>query len=326
MKTKLRVAAIFALIAILSAASIYIYYSSQGSTQQGQEGITIVDDQGYVTTLTEVPQRIISLAPSVTPILYEIGVGDKIVGLTEYDDYPYNFAEWFEAGNMTCVGGFSTPNMETIASLEPDLIFSTNINDDYIPNMRDLGYKVVVTGPTNIDGIYQTIDLIGKATGAEDNATALVNTLSSQISGIAAKVAEASITEKPTVYYEVWYDASGLMSAGSGSWINDVITEAGGINLFANETQEYPNSSLEVVVQRNPSVILLPTNMGTGIPFYGSVDDVKARPGWSAIDAVKNNRIYVIDQDIFNQPGCRIADQVRAVAASLYPQLFTSNP
>jgi iron complex transport system substrate-binding protein len=319
-----KILAIVATIVVLSVVFIYAYYSTQTPTQTGQEGITVVDDEGYQTTLFAVPQRIISLAPSVTPILYEIGVGDKVVGVTQYDDYPYNFTAWFEAGNMTCVGGFSTPNLEAIASLQPDLIFSTNINDPYIPNMRGLGFKVVVTGPTSIEGIYQTIELIGKATGAENNATVLVNTLRNQIEDVKAIIAAANITEKPTVYYEIWYDSSGIRSAGSTSWINDVIATAGGINIFANETEEYPSTSSEVIVQKNPSVILLPTNMGTGTPFYGSVDDVKARPGWNTIAAVKNNRIYVIDQDIFNEPGCRIADQVRAVAASLYPQLFNS--
>jgi iron complex transport system substrate-binding protein len=323
MKQK-KIIAIIATIVIISTVFIYTYYSTQTQIQQGKEGVTVVDDQGYQTTLTAVPQRIISLAPSVTPILFEIGVGDKVVGVTQYDDYPYNFTAWFEAGNMTCAGGFSTPNMEAIASLQPDLIFSTNINDEYISNMRELGYNVIVTGPTSIQGIYQTISLIGKATGAEDNATNLVNTLRIEISETQATIAAANITDKPTVYYEVWYDTSGIMSAGSTSWINDVITTVGGINIFANETQEYPSTSSEVVVQRNPDIILLPTNMGTGTPFYGSVDDVKTRPAWSTIDAVKNNRLYVIDEDIFNEPGCRVADQVKAVAESLYPQLFNS--
>lgn len=309
---------------ILSAVFVYGFQSAQTSTQQGQEGITVVDDEGYQTTLTAVPQRIISLAPSVTPILYEIGVGDKVVGVTSYDDYPYNFTAWFAAGNMTCVGGFSTPNLETIATLNPDIIFSTNVNDESIPNMRELGYKVVVLNPTRVNGIYQDISLIGNATGAKDKATTLVNTLSSQISTIQAKIAAANITEKPTVYYEMYYAESGIMTAGSGSWLNEVITMAGGINIFADQTAEWPTTSSEVIVQRNPSVIILPTNMGTGTPSYGSVADVKARPGWSSIDAIKNDCLYVIDQDILSEPGIRVADQVQAVAASLCPQLFNS--
>ena len=322
MKTKTILA--IAVIAILSVSIVYVYYATQNSNNQQTGQITIVDDQGTETVLPAVPQRIVSLAPSVTPILYEIGVGDKVVGLTEYDDYPYNFTAWFEAGNMTKVGGFSTPSMEAIASVNPDIIFTTNINEASIPNMRELGYKVVVVGPTSIEGIYSTINLIGKATGAEASAASLVDSLKTQISNVESKIASAQITDKPTVYYEVWYDSSGVMSAGAASWINDVISKAGGINIFADETQEYPTTSSEVIVQKNPDVVLLPTGMGTGTPFYGSVDEVKARPGWSAIDGIKNDRLYVIDQDLFSEPGMRVADQVEIVAKCLYPQLFIS--
>ncbi len=322
----MKIVAILAAIIIISSIFIYAYYSTQNQNSLPSGGVTIVDSEGYSTTIPSTPQRIISIAPSVTPILYQIGVGDKVVGLTDYDNYPYNFSAWFEAGNMTSIGGFSTPNMEIIASLQPDLIFTTNINDPIIPNMRELGYKVIVVGPTSIQGIYDTIDMIGRATGAETEATSLVSMLQTEISNIQSTIANAHITDKPTVYYEVWYDSSGIMSAGSSSWINDVITTAGGINIFADQPQEYPSTSSEVIVDRNPSVILLPTNMGTGTPFYGSVADVKARPGWNTINAVKNDRIYVIDQDIFNQPNSRVAEQVKAVAQCLYPQLFNSTP
>ncbi len=114
------------------------------------------------------------------------------------------------------------------------------------------------------------------------------------------------------------------MTAGSATWINDVITLAGGINIFADQATEFPYTSSEVIVSRNPSVILLPTNMGTGTPSYGSVADVKARGGWNTIDAIKNDRLYVIDQGIMSEPGVLIAKQVQAVAACLYPQLFNS--
>ena len=114
------------------------------------------------------------------------------------------------------------------------------------------------------------------------------------------------------------------MTAGNSSWITDVINKAGGTNIFADLPDQYPTTSSEVIVQRNPTVILLPTNMGTGTPSYGSVDQVKARAGWSTIDAVKNNNISIIEQDLFNEPGPRVGDQVQAVAHALYPNLITA--
>jgi iron complex transport system substrate-binding protein len=319
---KTKIIIILALIAIIAVSVAVVVYSTQNSNQS-RDGITIVDSQGYKTTLKAVPDRIVVIAPSVTPILFEIGVGNKIVGLTDYDASPYDFSTWFAAGNMTCVGGFSTPNLETIISLQPDVIFTTDINSAMLPNMRDLGLNVIVVGPQSIDEIYQTIKLLGKATGAENSADALVQRLTNQINNVVSTINAAGITQKPTVYCEIWCSTAGLMTVGSTSWIDDVITKAGGINLFSTSAEQYPTTSLEVIITNNPNVILLSTDMG-GAPSYGSVNTVKNRPGWNTINAVKDNRIYVLDAELFNQPGIRVADQVETIAARLYPQLFTS--
>jgi iron complex transport system substrate-binding protein len=308
------------IIIVLSGAFFYVNYKTSKADTQGN--ISVVDDEGYTTNLTAVPQRIISLAPACTQILFAIGDGNKVVGVTDYDNYPYNFTAWIAAGNMTSIGGYSTPNMEAIASLRPDLIVSDNINDALLPNMRSLGYKVIVINPTSINGIYQDITMVGKATGAQTQATNVIANITKTINNIEAKITAANITTKPKVYYEVWSDP--LMSAGSTTWINDVISKAGGVNIFANVTQQYPQVASETIVSLNPDVILLPTNMGTGTPFYGTVQDVKSTPGWNTISAVKTDRVYVIDQDLFAEPGPRVADQVYSVAECLYPQLFNS--
>jgi len=256
--------------------------------------------------------------------LFAIGVGDKVVGVTTYDDYPYNFSAWIAAGNMTSIGGYSTPDMEAIAMLHPNLIVSDNINDAIFPNMRSLGYKVLVINPNSINGIYQDISLIGRATGAEPQAIALIDNISSSINVITAKIAATNITVPLKVYYEIWSDP--LMSAGSTSWVSDVIAKAGGVNIFANVAQQYPAVSSETVVQLNPDVILLPTSPGGsgGMAFYGSIAQVEARPGWNSMSAVQNNRVDAIDEELFAEPGPRVADQVLAVATCLYPQLFNS--
>lgn len=318
---------IIALIAIVLVASVSVYYFTQNTNpQEGQQGITIVDDQGTQTTLNGVPQRIVSLAPSITPILFELGVGDKVVGVTSYDDYPYNFTAWFEAGNMTCVGGFSTPNLETITTLQPDVIFTTDVNEETVPDMRELGFKVIVLSAGSVEGVYKDINIVGNATGTANKANEINTELRSEISDVQEKIAAAGITDKPTVYYEVYFSDRGIMTAGSATWLNDIFTLAGGVNIFADQTAEFPYTSSEVIVQRNPTVIILPTNMGTGIPSYGSVEEVKARAGWNSIDAIKNDRLYIIDQGIMSEPGVLIAEQVQAVAECLYPQLFNFSP
>jgi iron complex transport system substrate-binding protein len=320
MNKKLIYIATAIIIAIVISAALLLTNSIPGISQNSGT-YTITDDEGYLTEFTSVPQRIISLAPSNTQILYAIGVGDRVVGVTDYDQYPYNFTAWFEAGNMTSIGGFSTPNKETIASLNPDLLLATTIHDADLPTFRNLGYKVLVLNPTDVNSVLNDILMVGKATNSEQSAQNLVDSINSEIDSISQKIAAAHM-EKPKVYYEVWLD----MSAGSTSFINDVITKAGGENIFGTEVDQYPTVSSETIVQKNPDIILLPTEMANAgeAPFYGSVDEVKARPGWNTISAIQNDRIVIVDGSLFAEAGPRIGEQIAVTAKALYPELFNS--
>jgi iron complex transport system substrate-binding protein len=318
-------AAIIIIVLLVSSAFVYLnYYAPNKNKTASQQNISITDDEGYVANLTSVPQRIVSLAPSCTQILFAVGAGDKVVGVTTYDDYPYNFSAWVAAGNMTIDGGYGTPNMEVIASLRPDLILTDNINDGVaLSSMRADGYDVIVLNPTTIAGIYHDISIVGEATGYETQATAVIANITSTINSITTKIDNAHLTPMK-VFYEVWGPPQGsFTTSGSTTWINDVISKAGGVNIFANETQQYPTVSSETIVALDPDAIFLPTEMGIS-PFYGSVAQVEATQGWNTISAVQNNRVYVIDGDLFAEAGPRIAECVYAVASDLYPQLFNS--
>jgi iron complex transport system substrate-binding protein len=164
-KSLLSIIAIIVIVTIVSAAFIYLNYNSPNNSNNTT--LSVIDDEGYTTTFTSIPQRIISLAPSNTQIVFAIGLGDKVVGITDYDHYPYNFTAWIEAGNITSIGGFSTPNKETIASLSPDLILATPINDPDVVTLRDLGYKVLVLNPNDVGGVLSDISLVGKAAGVD---------------------------------------------------------------------------------------------------------------------------------------------------------------
>jgi iron complex transport system substrate-binding protein len=312
--------AVIAIIVIASAGS-WVYYQNttpSPSPSPSTSPIVVTDDEGTNVTITQYPQRIVSLAPSNTQLLFAIGVGDKVVGVTDYDTYPYNFSEWIAAGNMTSIGGIVDPNKETVVSLQPDLILATPLNDKDVTTLRGLGYNVLVFSPADIAGVMSNIMTVGKATGAEDNATALVNSLNSQIDAITAKI-EAAHLPKPKVYYETWYDSSGIMTIGSTCWLNDVIAKAGGVNIFANETEAYPTVSSETIVQNNPDIILIPTSMGSGV---FDPNAIRARAGWNTVNAIKNDKIISLDGDMFQEVGPRVAEQVQAVAQALYPDLF----
>jgi iron complex transport system substrate-binding protein len=317
------IAAVVAVVLIVSAAFVYIYYQGQAAEAEKIKTLqNLVDDHGYVTSLTAYPNRIVSLAPSCTEILFALDLGDKVVAVTDYDNYPYNFSAWVQAGNMTSVGDFKNPNMEVIASLDSDLILATaGVQGATVDTMRDLGYKVLVLDPANISGVFKNIELVGKATGKNAEASSLISNLSNRIDAVVNKVANA--TSKPKVYYEVWYDPTSLWSAGAKAWQNELIEKAGGVNIFADQPIDYFQSSAEAVIDRNPDVILLPAaGMGFGPPFWGSIDEVKARPGWNSISAVQNNRLCQIDSDVIARAGPRVADAVEALAKFFHPELF----
>ncbi len=314
------ITAVVAAILIVSAAFAYIYYQGQAATSQDLQGL--MDDHGFTTSLAAYPNTIISLAPSNTEILFALGLDNKVVAVTDYCNYPYNFTAWIAAGNMTSVGDFSKPNMEVIASLNPDLILATaGVQGETVDTMRSLGYKVLVLDPANITGVFKDIELVGKATGKNAEATTLVNSLSNRIDAVVNKVANAPT--KPKVYYEVWYDPTSLWSAGSKAWQNELIEKAGGTNIFADQQLDYFQSSSEAVVDRNPDVIVLPaTGMGFGAPFWGSIDEVKARPGWDSTNAVHTDKLYQIDGDVIARAGPRVADAVETLARFIHPELF----
>ncbi len=321
-KTYLSVLGVAIIVVIASGVFLYVYYQGQATSSNLESLHNLVDDTGYVTSLSAIPNRIVSLAPSTTEIIFALDLGDKVVAVTDYDNYPYNFTAWVDAGNMTSVGEFSNPNLEVVASVNPDLILATGgVQVETVTTMRELGYKVLVLDPKTVEGVLQNIKLVGNATGKREEAMSLVSSLRDRIDAVREKVAGA--TTKPKVYYEVWYDSTSLWTAGSKAFQTELINTAGGNNVFADQNFDYFQSSAEAVISKNPDVILLPGNgMGLGEPFWVSIDTVKGRPGWDSINAVQNNRLYQVDGDAIARAGPRIADEIEELAEFFHPELF----
>lgn len=321
MNTKYAIAAVIIIAVIATAALIYFYY--QGQTAEQLEALhNLVDDTGYVTSMDAFPNKIISIAPSTTEILFALGLDEKVVAVSNYCDYPYNFSAWIAAGNMSSIGDFSDPNLEVIASLEPDLILATGgVQGPTIDTLRELGYKVLVLNPANINGVMMNIELVGNATGKTVEAANLIENIETRIAVVVNKVTNAEY--KPKVYYEVWYDPTSLWTAGAKAWQNELIEKAGGINIFYDQELDYFQSSAEAVIQRNPDVILLPhEGMGFGEPFWGNLDTVKARPGWSSISAVQNDNLVQVDSNTIARAGPRVADIIEDLAEAFHPELI----
>lgn len=330
----IRIMAIIAILSIVSAVGVHFYYQGQinvlGSTVEGLETevvklsnelsrykrLTLVDDHGYVLNLTSYPKKIVSLAPSNTEILFAVGAGDKVVAVTDYCNYPYNFTAWIEAGNMSSVGGYWSPSIESIVSLDSDLIIASSGSAAAVDNLRNMGLNVLMLDPKSINDVLQDIILVGRATGQDVEAGMLVGTMRLRMDRVISKVSDA--TFRPKVYFEIWFDP--LMSAGPDTWISELISFAGGQNIFENATSDWPIVSSEAVIQQNPDIIIFP-HMHGAFRFWGSFDDVRARTGWGVISAVQDDQMYVVNSDIIARAGPRLADALEVLIEIIHPEL-----
>lgn len=297
-------------------------YQTKIAEQQQQieeyQEITLVDDMGNVVTLTSAPERIVSLSPSSTEILFAIGAGDIVVGITDYCNYPYNFSAWVEAGNITSIGNYWQPSIEPIVDLDPDLVLASTGSLEAAENLRNLGYNVLVVEANTIDGVLQDILLVGRATDKHIEAGVLVSQMRAEMDVIANQAADATST--PKVYHEVWNPPP--MSAGPGTFIDELITLGGGTNIFNDATTSWPTVSSEAVIEKNPDIMVFPDMYMGRQNFYETLEDVANRDGWETISAIQNNKIYEINADIISRGGPRLTDALENLAKMIHPEIF----
>ena len=301
---------------ILAGALMPVAASSTSSPSDTKQSLEITDDHGRMITITDVPGRIISLAPSATEILFALGVGEKVVGVTDYCDYPEELVDKIETGIVQKVGApFPGFNLETIVDLEPDVVFAIGATvPDYVYDLDDLGISAIVLNAEDIDGIFYDIELVGEVSGKEEEAEVLVADLGDDMDEIVAKVSGA--LAKAVFYGVDVSDPALLWTAGNGTFIDALITLAGGVNI-AGDLEGWPTYNLEDLVDTNPDVIVL-----GGANWGVSAEEVASRLVWEDLDAVKNERIYAIDDTTLVRPGPRIAEGLELLATLIHPEIF----
>ncbi len=275
--------------------------------------LTIVDDLGRTVTIERLPQRIVSLAPSNTEILFAVGLEDRLVGTTDYCDYPE------AAKAKPRVAGYLTPDREKVISLEPDLVIAESIHEKMVlPALEKLGLTVIVMSAESIDTVLKDIALIGQINGKSRAASQLINNLTNRIEAVTAKTKDLPAEKRPRVLYVCWHDP--IWTMGRKTFIADLIWKAGGVNIFADDFEKSRVVSLEAVVARNPQVIIV-SGMGTsGNLIYNSIMKETRLAG---IDAIVNNQVYRIsDANLIERPGPRIVDGLEEVAKFIHPEIF----
>lgn len=264
--------------------------------------VTVTDGVGNTVRLTAPPASIASLDAAHTEILYAIGAAPEVKAVDKTSDCPA------AAASLPKVDAFN-PSVEAITALHPDLVILGFVyQSDIASALRSAGLTVLtLTSPSDINGVYHQIELMGKVTGHQGDADTLVTNMSHEVEDIGTQVSGKAA---PTVYHEV---DNTYYSAGPGSFIDDLYNTLGAKNVAATSGEAYPQLSAEAIIAANPDVIIL-ADEDSG----ESAVTVAARPGWSAIKAVASHRVYTVDPNIVSRPGPRIVDALKSLEADLY--------
>lgn len=271
-------------------------------------GGTFKDALGRSVVLKGKPSRIISLAPSITEILYALGLGRRVVGVTSFSSYPP------EAAQKPRVGSYIDLNVEQIISLSPDLVIGTVDGNQpgVVKVLDDAGIRVFILNPRDVRQVIHTVAEIGELCGEKEEGDILVGQLNRRLDRVRQKVASG---ERPLVFLQI--NVKPIMTVNKNTFHHDLITLAGGRNMAADEPITYPRISLEEVVRRRPDVILI-SSMERGGGFQ------RARQEWfkwPSIPAVKNGRVHLIDSDLIDRPSPRVIDGLEIMARIIHPEI-----
>jgi iron complex transport system substrate-binding protein len=294
-------------------ATVGIPPTAAPTEEMSQTPIMAADDLGAEIILAEPAQKIISISPSLTEILFSVGAGDRLIGRDSNSTYPQEAVSAVDLGGM-----WEGIPVEDILALEPDLILAGEIYaEEAIQELRDLGLVVYwQKNPADFEGLYGNIRDIAILTGTEDTAAELINSLTDRVSELDEKLASVEVI--PVVFYELdASDPANPYTPGGGTFISFIISRAKGLNLGDRLTGEWVQVSSEELLAQNPDIILLADAL------YGITPEIVAeRAGWSEIKAVADGEIYPFDPFILSVPGPRLVDGFERVAEIMHPEVF----
>ena len=290
--------------------------SSQPSSVAAAFPLTLTDDAGREVTLEAEPQRIVSLAPSNTEIVCAIDACDRLVGVTDFDDYPADVVEIDKVVTMAQV------DVEAVVATEPDLVLAAGNEltpTAIIDQIADLGVPVLVLYPESLDEVSVNIEMVGIAVGRDGEAAALVGEMATRVEAVEEAVADL---ERPRTFYEVSVFEGTIYTAGERSFLASLIETAGGEPVTGDALST--SIELEELVAADPELILL------GDATYDPTitpETVAQRQGWETMTAVDDGRVVVVSEDVvITRPGPRIVDGLEALARAIHPDAFAAAP
>lgn len=291
-------------------------FTGCNANSENKQAVETSDSNGYPQKITDTykrevtlpkePSRVISLAPNITEIIYALGKQEKLVGRTDYCDYPESVK------NVPSVGSMKEPNIEKIAQLNPDLIIaSTHFQKETLKKLEELKINTVVFyGEENFEGAYETIRNIGKILGAQEKAEQTVSEMDKKVKDVMERVKGKG---QPSVYYVVSYGKYGDYTAGKDTFIGQMIEMAGGKNA-ADDAQGW-KYSVEKLVEKNPDMLICSK-------YFDTLNGIKSTAGYKDLKAVKEGRLYEIDNNPLDRQGTRLADGLVDLAKIIHPEAF----
>lgn len=286
-----------------------------GQTEQAETAfpITLTDVVDQEITLEEEPKKIVSMVPSNTEILFGLDLGEKVVGVSDFDNYPE------EAASVEKIGGQEF-NVEKIISLNPDLVLAhesgLGMGDAGLQQLRDAGLNVfVVKTAANFDEVYDTMITIGQATGATEEAEEMVQTMKDEVADIQEKA--STVDTKKTVFVEV-SEAPSIFTTGSNTFMHEMIEMLNAENA-AGDQEGWIKMDPEEIVKRNPDVII--TTYGGYVP--NAVEQVLTREGFGTVTAIKNKAVIDVNADTTSRSGPRLTEGLLEMAKAIYPEVFS---
>lgn len=301
------------LVLVLAAAFLLAACGGEKGAAE-QVGISLTDGLGRTVTLEGTAQRIVSLAPSNTEILFAIGAGSQVVGRDDFSDYPA------EAAQVTSVGGMSgAPSNEVIVSLEPDLVLVAEIQTaEQVKALEELGLNVYyLKNPTDLEGMFENLLTVAALTGKTAETEKLVAQLKERVAAVEKKL--EGVSENPLVFYELdATDMNAPFTSGPGTFVDKLMTRVQATNLGSSLASAWAQISLEDLVVRNPDVIILGDALWGGY----TAESVAQRPGWDGLSAVQSGKVYPFDDNLVSRPGPRLVDGLEQLAQLLHPEQF----
>lgn len=286
-------------VSVLIVLSVFFVFAAD-------DVVSIKDSHGRLVTVKAYPERVVSLAPSITEIVFALGRGDLLVGRTDYCDYPA------EVKDIESVGSLMQPNLEKIASLKPDVVIAaSHVTKEAVAKLEELGIPVAVLDyPQSFEGTYEAIVEVGKLLGAEDEAEAVIDSIEQDVLDVMSAIGEGS---RPRVYYVVSYGQYGDYTAGKGTFIDTLITMAGGVNVASDvEGWQY---SAEKLLEKDPDIIIVSKYWDTKKGFMSTSP-------YNQLTAVKKGNVVEIDNNLVDRQGPRIGKGLKELARAIHPEAF----